>query len=415
MKILFYDLYADKFGHNYFYDLNIMETLNESYECGYCAEIADSNVINELNGKKIHVHNLASSNVHPVSSSKNNKNAFKKIALYIQQNFSRFSNIIIRMKNVMNYFRMKKRKTSFLNNVMNIYKTNNYDHLHIFDYYYYGYETNIFVRNKDIKMTITLHWIPSTKSQKKQLKRLAASPNVAKIVVHGDFLYNKVIDMIDKEDIDKIVNIHYPLSSHKKIDVLEAQTKLNIDASIYKKPYILSYGALRYDKGVDILLDALNGIDKNYTVIIAGSENSFSRKYVLEKIEEYNLKDKVFLDLNFISDEATECYFTIADIVVVPYRKLFPGQSGPLTEGINYNSIILSSNVGQIGYTVKHYKVGDTFEAENVGDLREKLIYLIDNYEKIQNDIYLNQQEYKNIAGIESFKNNYLNMFSCLD
>ena len=64
---------------------------------------------------------------------------------------------------------------------------------------------------------------------------------------------------------------------------------------------LLSLGGTRYDKGIDILLNALKDVQDNFKLIIAGKEEFFSREYIEKKIESY--RSKVELNLKFLSNE----------------------------------------------------------------------------------------------------------------
>ena len=63
----------------------------------------------------------------------------------------------------------------------------------------------------------------------------------------------------------------------------------------------------------------------------------------------------------------------------MPYRKVFSGNSGPMTEAIVNKIPSLVPEGTNIGDLTKKYDLGETFEAENSKDLADVLISMINN------------------------------------
>ena len=61
------------------------------------------------------------------------------------------------------------------------------------------------------------------------------------------------------------------------------------------------------------------------------------------------------------------------DIFVLPYRKEFDGASGPLTEAVVREKMIVSSDHGSLGKIVNSNHLGITFESENSKELEKAL------------------------------------------
>ena len=189
----------------------------------------------------------------------------------------------------------------------------------------------------NVKIICTLHWFINSNIKKIILKMYLAKANHL-LIVH-DELIKKNINSID----DKIKVVYYPISKLSEQKTLDkAEFKLNM---VLKKNLktLLCFGETRYDKGLDIFLEALKYVKSDCNIIIAGKEETFTKEFILSKINSLNInRDNVHLDLRFIPDDITEMYFKVADIVVLPYRKMFLGQSGPLTEGIKNDCYILA-------------------------------------------------------------------------
>ena len=82
-------------------------------------------------------------------------------------------------------------------------------------------------------------------------------------------------------------------------------------------------------------------------MLITGPESSFSKADLIEMIEKYDIAHKVLLDIRYIPNDQVDFYFNLCDIVVLPYRKSFLGQSGPLTEGIARSKLVIGPNHGK--------------------------------------------------------------------
>ena len=153
-------------------------------------------------------------------------------------------------------------------------------------------------------------------------------------------------------------------------------------------PVLLALGGTRYDKGLDIFLEALKLVDMPFRLIIAGKEEDFHRDYIEQQIQSY--KDCVELNLKFLSSEEVLDYLQRSDIIVLPYRKIFDGASGPMNEGIYLGKMIIGPAHGSLGEMIRQYHVGYTFKSENVEDLAKclqralKMSFLYDETAKQQ-------------------------------
>lgn len=131
----------------------------------------------------------------------------------------------------------------------------------------------------------------------------------------------------------------------------------------HQVPVMLALGGTRYDKGLDILLEALKSVKAPFQLIIAGKEESFRKSDIEQQIQTY--RSSVELQLRFLSEEEVLKYLQNSDIIVLPYRKEFDGASGPMCEGIYLGKTIVGPNHGSLGKLILQYHVGYVFESEN--------------------------------------------------
>ncbi|OXS79113.1 glycosyltransferase family 4 protein [Domibacillus enclensis] len=261
---------------------------------------------------------------------------------------------------------------------------------------------------KDIDITATMHWYPNKKIKEKLLKNLIESSVIKKIVVHGNYTKQKVENLVKRKN--SVFSITYPYLHSKKA---EASTLKRVQHKLEnkEKPIFLAFGGLRRDKGIDILLEALKKVKLPFTLIIAGGESDFKKDEIIKIVEANKISHKVILDIQFIDEEALDAYFTIADVVVLPYRKYFSGQSGPLTEGANRSKVILGPSSGEVGYTIEKYNLGITFISENENDLQEKIEFLISNINNVKNQTFEGAENYQKEIDIKNFSYSYQKFF----
>jgi glycosyltransferase involved in cell wall biosynthesis len=88
---------------------------------------------------------------------------------------------------------------------------------------------------------------------------------------------------------------------------------------------------------------------------VAGEFYEDEKKY-LQLISNLGLEKKVILHTRFIPDEEVARYFSVADVVVQPYRSAT--QSGVTQIAYHFDVPMIVSNVGGLPEIVPHGKVG---------------------------------------------------------
>lgn len=141
-----------------------------------------------------------------------------------------------------------------------------------------------------------------------------------------------------------------------------------------EKKVLLFFGMIKKVKGLDVLLHALKNVIKenpDVLLLIAGKpwENDFSNYQRI--IDENNLSDYCLLHTKFIPHADVEHYYCAADLVVLPYNKIF--QSGVLMMTLSYGKPTLVSDLPPLKEVVTDMQTAFLFESENPISLAEKL------------------------------------------
>ena len=227
-------------------------------------------------------------------------------------------------------------------------------------YRYFGFGLKLI---KNIKIIGTFHQIRRSNIKDISLKRIFRNINIG--IVHTDSLR----DDLNNIGINNICQIEYAqFNDLSKVNSIEAKRKLNLPKDV---KIISAIGGTRGDKGLDILLESLNEVSQPFHLLIAGSEVTFSKEFIMNKIEKY--KNNVTTILRYLTDEELVNCLAASDIIVLPYRKSFDGASGPLGEGVWLRKLIIGPNHGSLGKILIENNIGICFETENTKELTKAI------------------------------------------
>lgn len=219
------------------------------------------------------------------------------------------------------------------------------------------------------KSVITFH--QTRKSVLHKISVKLYSKIFSTVVVHTEFLH----DELKSYGINRVQKITYPnFIGVLQIPQKKATEMLGIKTS---SPILLSLGGTRIDKGLDILLQALNDVSEPFHLLIAGAEQNIKRTDIINAIRNYS--DKVTVMLKYLSDDEMNTCYSACDYVVLPYRRIFDGASGPLAEGVAFGKCIIGPSHGSIGEIIKQNHVGLCFETENIESLASTIEKVLEN------------------------------------
>lgn len=137
---------------------------------------------------------------------------------------------------------------------------------------------------------------------------------------------------------------------------------------------VLYFGLIRPYKGVDLLIEALNGLDLehwNLRPVIAGEFYTDPSRY-LGRIDAQHRPRYLIMD-HFLSEQQVAELFRIADVLVLPYRHA--SQSGVLAHAIQHRVPVIGSDLPGLRDHIEHNRHGLLFPAGNVQALRQSLMH----------------------------------------
>lgn len=375
-KVVVFD--ESNYGHHFFYNYNVLKALSKQYNTFYYTQMDEDNQKKELEELGVKVKNIK----------------FKK-----QQN--------ILFTNLYNIWVLTRLF------VFSTFKKMDLVHLIYFDRYYFislfCLPTMLLFSLGKGKLVLTCHQIPERKVKLLSIKILLRLNMIHKVIVHGEYLL-KALKQYTGED-KRLVSLDYPARESEEYPKEICLKRLGITP--IKRPVVLYFGGTRYDKGMDILLDSLKNVKADYFLVIAGTDDYFNRDFIANRIKENQLDvEKIAMHFKYIDESDVDYYFSLADIVVLPYRKIFSGQSGPLTEGISHHCVIIGPDIKQINQTLGVEGNGIIYKAESIDDLSRKLEQCLENIEAVKKSLLSKQNEYKDRTSTLFFRDKYLSLFN---
>ncbi|PHB95630.1 hypothetical protein COE98_01470 [Bacillus wiedmannii] len=215
-----------------------------------------------------------------------------------------------------------------------------------------------------IKVVGTLHHMPQNKVKMALLK--ICSKKLDRIIVHSDYIKEQLL----LEGIKNVEVVDYP--SFYDYSIYPSKEKIKNNWNISNEKIIFSVlGGTRFDKGIDILLESFKYLNQNHKdeilLNIVGKEETFDKKFIMRKIEQFKINARV--ELGFVDDEDFAKNVLISDYIVLPYRMIFTGNSGPMTEAIVNKIPVITPNFGNLGYLTEKYHLGEVFKIEDCQSL----------------------------------------------
>jgi glycosyltransferase involved in cell wall biosynthesis len=167
-------------------------------------------------------------------------------------------------------------------------------------------------------------------------------------------------------------------------DLTAARKKLNLPSNCQ---IILFFGAIRPNKGLDILLKALEIVktrNQQVLLVIAGGLlGRFNFESYSDIIKKADLSNYVQTFIQFIPEEEVDYFFAASNLVVLPYLK-FEAQSGVLLRAYAHKKPVVTSNVGAMGELVSSDDVGLVVEPGDAEPLAEAIISILGSLDKFQ-------------------------------
>ncbi|MDH7508612.1 MAG: glycosyltransferase family 4 protein [Methanomassiliicoccales archaeon] len=118
-----------------------------------------------------------------------------------------------------------------------------------------------------------------------------------------------------------------------------------------EKIVLLMFPPNRWNKGIRTFIEVLKQLPSNYIGIMAGQcRDRAIKEYILR--QEDTLKNRLIVNLNYVTPDKTHDYFAAADIFFMPYDDITT--SGSVIHAMSYAKAIISTDKGNLNELVSN-------------------------------------------------------------
>jgi glycosyltransferase involved in cell wall biosynthesis len=257
-------------------------------------------------------------------------------------------------------------------------------HFHYFHFLPVDWTLIKLSKKMGFRIVITVHdVVPFDAGQKEipWLRRLYHAGDA--VIVHTQDSYNEIKEKFGLDE-KKVTIIpqgpYFHFSEKNQISRESARNKLGITQMT---KMILFFGQIKKVKGIDHLIAAFPKVLEAFPesrLVIAGPEWRHSFANYTDTIRDLGIEDKVLLRIEHIPEEDVAFYFTAADVVVLPYTKVY--QSAVLFMAHSFAKPIVASAIGGLAEVIKHRETGILVPPGDESALADALIEVLKDEQK---------------------------------
>lgn len=250
-------------------------------------------------------------------------------------------------------------------------KKGKFCHVHFFHYGALELLTCTILKAAGLSVIATIHDVESFSQGKLGFLNKTILKMCSHFVVHNEFSKKELMRIVTEMQLERPMSViphgNY-LSFVNEKNQIESRKKLNLPL---EKKVLLFFGQIKDVKGLEILIDsfaALKAKNESVVLLIAGKvwKTDFS-KYQNQITSLGLTKDDVISHIKYIPDEVVGDYYASADIVVLPYKRIY--QSGVLLMSMSYGKAVVTSDLEPMLEIIKDGENGFVFKSESSVDL----------------------------------------------
>ncbi len=255
-------------------------------------------------------------------------------------------------------------------------------------------------KKSGLKVIYTMHDVlpfPEKETVSEYLKYFYSLADAS--IVGNEKEKSNIIEYFDyKKKVFVATHGVYSMFNSGKINKKEAENNLKV-SQFPKK--ILFFGALRDNKGLNDLIDALNILNKKgkdvYTIISCSIRGTVTFDKYQGLIDKYQLGEKIKLIVkDYLSPAEIENQFKAADLIILPYTEV--SQSGILNLAFAFEKPMVVTDAFAEKDTIKN-NMGYVIPAKNPEALAVAISDFFNNQSQIEPKFIQNIQKYNKTHG----------------
>lgn len=253
------------------------------------------------------------------------------------------------------------------------------------------------------KIVVTYHHFFEGKMRKMSYKRMVGKKNRI-CVAHTESVKNKLISC----GLNNVELCYYPVFEMQYISTLNSDSCKEKWGCSKEIPVIGIIGGICEYKNILPFLKVLRNLSIPFQILLCGKEQDIKETQIKQCIQSYS--DKVITKFGVLTNEEYYTAIIASDIIFCIYGLEFDGASGPLTDGVCGNKMILSCSHGSLGKIVKENHLGYTADCTNIEDIYRKTEKAISSIKCFKYDE--KAEAYKQSLKLEKFVLRYHDIYS---
>ena len=233
------------------------------------------------------------------------------------------------------------------------------------------------------KVIITVHDIESFFPVASSRKMIGSVYRLAdRLVVHNQVSKRELVDKLgmSPSKVEVIPSGNFLDDAFERSQPSEAKRSLGISEA---SRVILFFGHIREVKGLDIVINALPAVAleiPEVMLVVAGRPLKKDFSFYERLIDSLGIRDRCVLHIRYIPNDELPLYFAAADIVALPYRRIY--QSAVILLAMSYGRAVVVSDLPGMTEMVTDGENGYVFEQGSAKSLSEQLIRALQDEQK---------------------------------
>jgi len=248
--------------------------------------------------------------------------------------------------------------------------------------------------------------LPHEKKKMDKILTKMVYKNADFFIVHSEEDLRNLRALIPNVDAKQT---HHPTYDYfktgNKINLhLRSKEELNLNQ---KNKTILFFGFVRDYKGLNYLIEAMPKVLEKQKVdlLIVGEFWEDKEKYI-DQIKQLGIENYVHIIDRYVPNEEVSLYFSVADVVVLPY--ISATQSGIIQIAYGFDKPVITTNVGGLPDVVKNGKTGFIVPSGDANALSKAIVSYFEGKKEREFQVNIKKQKdifswNKMVETIESF------------